>query len=203
MTDFEHDALVIRTCLKDGTSHGSFKYPLVVGGMVSAPDWKPTADCGNGLHGLLDGIGDWGLVPLGEDRVWQVLGVKRSECIDLGGDKVKFPRARELYAGLMGGAMKMVQTAAVEAIKAKAVGNTATGDRGHAAATGEHSCAISVGIEASAQGAIGTWLTLAYWEQNSEYKWELKVVSTQQIDGKKLKPGTAYRLGKSGKFVAV
>ena len=217
--DFQHDALVIRTCKKDGTSYGDFKYPLQVGGMVSAPDWVANKACGNGLHGLLDGLGDWGLVPIGEDRVWQVLGVKRSECVDLGGDKVKFPRARELYVGLMGGAMKMIQAASIDAIKAAAKGNTATGysghaaatgdsghaaatgDRGHAAATGPHSCAVSLGIYGTAEGAIGTWLTLAYWEENKDYKWELKKVVTQQIDGKKLKPDTPYKLSKTGKFV--
>ena len=244
--DFQHDALVIRTCKKDGTSYGDFKYPLQVGGMVSAPDWVANKACGNGLHGLLDGLGDWGLVPIGEDRVWQVLGVKRSECVDLGGDKVKFPRARELYVGLMGGAMKMIQAASIDAIKAAAKGNTATGYRGHAAATGDsghaaatgysghaaatgdrghaaatgdsghaaatgdsghaaatgpHSCAVSLGIYGTAEGAIGTWLTLAYWEENKDYKWELKKVVTQQIDGKKLKPDTPYKLSKTGKFV--
>ena len=226
--DFQHDALVMRTCKKDGTSYGDFKYPLQVGGMVSAPDWVANKACVNGLHGLLDGLGDWGLVPIGEDRVWQVLGVKRSECVDLGGDKVKFPRARELYVGLMGGAMKMIQAASIDAIKAAAKGNTATGYRGHAAATGDsghaaatgdrghaaatgdsghaaatgpHSCAVSLGIYGTAEGAIGTWLTLAYWEENKDYKWELKKVVTQQIDGKKLKPDTPYKLSKTGKFV--
>ena len=36
--DFQHDALVIRTCKKDGTSYGDFKYPLQVGGKKLKPD---------------------------------------------------------------------------------------------------------------------------------------------------------------------
>ena len=102
--DFAHDAIVVRTCAADGGSHNGFKYPLTVGAIVACPDWQPTPVCGNGLHGLLNGIGDWALVDSGAERVWQVIGVLRSEVVAIDGDKVKFPRGKILYSGSASGA---------------------------------------------------------------------------------------------------
>ena len=48
--------LILRTCNKDMTTYGGFKWPT--SGEVVAPDWKPNAECGNGLHGLLWGEGN-------------------------------------------------------------------------------------------------------------------------------------------------
>ena len=99
-------ALVIRTCQNDGTSYNGFKWPGDIDVEVSAPDWKPTAACGNGLHGLADGWGDWTL--LGDvDATWQVLKVKRSEMIEIS-EKVKFPRCLQVYVGDMATAMGLI-----------------------------------------------------------------------------------------------
>ena len=54
--------LVLRTCAADMTSYGGFKWPK--SGPVKCDDWKPRAECGNGLHGLLWGVGDGSLRPL-------------------------------------------------------------------------------------------------------------------------------------------
>ena len=43
-------------------AYGGFVWPK--SGPVSCPDWKPTHECGNGLHGLLEGFGN-GLL-----RIW-------------------------------------------------------------------------------------------------------------------------------------
>jgi hypothetical protein len=51
------EILVLRTCKKNGLSRGDFKWPLVVGAIVTAPDWDGTDDCGGGLHGLPWGEG--------------------------------------------------------------------------------------------------------------------------------------------------
>ena len=48
--------LVLRVCRKDGGSSRGFVWPK--SGHVEAPDWKPTAECGYGLHGWLWGVGD-------------------------------------------------------------------------------------------------------------------------------------------------
>ena len=55
--------LMLRTCVRDSegrlTAHGGFIWPAH--GVVEAPDWKPTKECGNGLHGFLRGCGAGGL----------------------------------------------------------------------------------------------------------------------------------------------
>ena len=47
---------ILRTCAADMTSHDGFEWPRE--GFVSAPDWKATDACGNGLHGLPWGEGN-------------------------------------------------------------------------------------------------------------------------------------------------
>ena len=46
-------ALILRTCNSDLTSYNGFQWPE--SGFVEAPDWDKTPQCGNGLHGLLQG----------------------------------------------------------------------------------------------------------------------------------------------------
>ena len=53
--------LVLRMCKSDGSSSNGFFYGQV-GDRVVCPDWDPIPECGNGLHGLKDGNGDWGLL---------------------------------------------------------------------------------------------------------------------------------------------
>lgn len=66
-----------------------FKYPE--SGPVEASDWKPTKECGNGLHGLLWGQGDWSLVHGAVDARYLVIEVDAADIVDLQ-NKVKFPR---------------------------------------------------------------------------------------------------------------
>jgi hypothetical protein len=159
---FQHDALVLRTSKSDHTSHGGFKWPKDVGALVTCPDWKPTEECGNGLHGLLAGLGDWGLIPQDDGRVWQVVGVIRAECVPLGDDKVKFPRCRLIYAGGMGGAMSLVAPQMRQAIAEQASGRgvkrsradskpvSTTGNYSAAATTGYYSAAATTGYRSAA-----------------------------------------------------
>ena len=55
--------LVLRTCDSKRQSRGGFQWPK--SGLVNAPDWKPTKECGSGLHGLLWGLGDGTLLDFG------------------------------------------------------------------------------------------------------------------------------------------
>ena len=142
---FIHNALVIRTCGPSGESGHGYRYPTTVGSMVECPDWEPQPKCGHGFHGLLDGIGDHALIDASPSRLWQVFGVKRDEVVAIDDAKVKFRRGLLLYIGDIGGAMTMVQPETVKAIMAKAIGNTATGDSGHAAATGYNGNAAATG----------------------------------------------------------
>ena len=51
-------SLILRKCQKNGLSSNNFYYGKV-GDIVTAPDWNPIPECGNGLHGLLEGNGEW------------------------------------------------------------------------------------------------------------------------------------------------
>ena len=81
--------LVLRTCKADLTSYGGFRWPE--SGPAEAPDWRPDAECGRGLHGLLWGEGDGSLLDWSAGAKWLVVEVEAADIIDLGG-KVKFPR---------------------------------------------------------------------------------------------------------------
>jgi hypothetical protein len=72
---------VLRSCKSDGTSHGGFRWPD--SGPVECPDWSPAAECGHGLHGLLWGIGDWGLTALSDpNSKWYVVAVPAETGLD-------------------------------------------------------------------------------------------------------------------------
>ena len=88
--------LVLRTCNADMTSHGGFKWPT--SGAVTASDWQPTAECGNGLHGFLWGEGDGSLASWEPNAKWLVVSVAASDVVNLGG-KVKFRAGRVVYCG--------------------------------------------------------------------------------------------------------
>jgi hypothetical protein len=98
--------LVLRTCAKDMTSHGGFKWPA--SGPVSAPDWNPERVCGGGLHGLLFGEGEGGQLDWSEDAKWLVVEVARTSVVDLDG-KVKFPRGEVVFCGDRKGATEYIQ----------------------------------------------------------------------------------------------
>lgn len=71
--------LVLRTCAADMTSYGGFKWPE--SGPVKCSDWSPRAECGNGLHGLLWGVGDGSLVSWAEDAKWLVVEVPTDSVV--------------------------------------------------------------------------------------------------------------------------
>jgi len=92
--------LMLRTCTRndDGrlTAHGGFTWPAL--GPVECPDWKPIAECGNGLHGFLRGCGDHNFADWTDKAAWLVVEVKTSDIINLEG-KIKVPRGRVLFSG--------------------------------------------------------------------------------------------------------
>ena len=90
------EQLFLRTTDKDGTAHGGFQWPREVGAIVTAPDWEPTAKCGNGLHGLLNGLGDSSHLSSDQDALWWI--VAASDAIDLNG-KHKFQSCRVVAVG--------------------------------------------------------------------------------------------------------
>ena len=93
---------VLRTCSAGLTSFNGFRWPA--SGHVAAPDWQPTDECGNGLHGLLWGEGDGGHLSPAADVRWLVVGVAEDSLIDLDG-KVKFPEGEVVFCGNREGAI--------------------------------------------------------------------------------------------------
>jgi hypothetical protein len=49
--------LILKVVRDDSTSHGGFKWPE--SGPVTAEKWTPENACGDGLHGWLNGEGDY------------------------------------------------------------------------------------------------------------------------------------------------
>ena len=86
----------LRTVDKDGRAYGGFVWPKK--GKVTAPDWRPTAECGNGLHALLNGEGDSNLLSWEPDALWQVVRFDATTMVELGG-KVKFPCCDVIHTG--------------------------------------------------------------------------------------------------------
>ena len=181
MSDIIHrgDAYVLRTCAADMTSYGGFVWPRE--GVVEAPDWQPTADCGRGLHGFLWGEGDGSLADWSRDAVWIVSRI--NEWIDLDG-KVKFPRAEVVFSGSREDA-----TAKIRELGANGavIGSTLTG--------GDYSL-LTGGDGSILTGGDGSILCLSWWDGNRHRI----VVAYVGEDG--VKADTAYRL-RDGKLVEV
>jgi hypothetical protein len=153
-SDFAPDALALRTADKNGRAYGGFQWPTVAGAMVECPDWKPAAQCGNGLHGYIDGLGSRDQLSNDANALWYVVEVVRSECVLIDGDKSKFPRCRVKYVGSFGGALAMFPLKMVEGIFAQSKSSKSaaatTGDGSAAATTGYGSAAATTGYGSAA-----------------------------------------------------
>ena len=189
MSDIIHrgDAYVLRTCAADMTSYGGFVWPRE--GVVEAPDWQPTADCGRGLHGFLWGEGDGSLADWSRDAVWIVSRI--NEWIDLDG-KVKFPRAEVVFSGSREDA-----TAKIRELGANGavIGSTLTGGDRSTLTGGDYSI-LRGGHGSILTGGDGSILCLS-WRDGNRHR---IVVAYVGEDG--VKADTAYRL-RDGKLVEV
>ena len=132
------EVLCLRTCDKDLKAHGGFQWSE--SGIVKAPDWDSEPECGNGLHGLLWGEGDGGLLNWDKDARWLVVAVKEKDIVHIG-QKVKFPECRVVHVGNQKSATDVLvqyapkNTAVVGAsITAGDYGKAAAGDYGQATA---------------------------------------------------------------------
>ena len=94
--------LILRNCDSEGRSTNGFQWNLTIGGVTEAPDWQPTEECGNGLHGFLWGEG-YGSLAGWRYALWLVCEI--GDYIDLDG-KVKFRRATTLFVGSLQEAAK-------------------------------------------------------------------------------------------------
>lgn len=88
------------------TAYGGFVWPKK--GVVKPRKWSKRAECGDGLHGWLWGVGDASLGYGGYDgAVWLVAEVDAEKVVDLAG-KVKVPEAKVVYAGWRDAAVEYI-----------------------------------------------------------------------------------------------
>ena len=191
--------LVLRTCASNRTSHEGFTWPE--SGPIECPDWKPTAECGNGLHGCLWGEGDGTLLDWSPDARWLVVEVRASEVVDLAG-KVKFPRGVVVHCGdrLSATSFLAAHGAAGRAI----IGGTATAGHGGTATAGYYGTATagdggtaSAGHGGTATAGHGGTVQIKRWD-GTRYR-----IVTGYIGENGLLPDTPYRIDGAGKFVQV
>jgi hypothetical protein len=161
MTDYVH---VLRTCAANMTSHGGFRWPEA--GPVEAPDWSDDGECGGGLHGLLRGEGDGGLLNWNSVARWLVVRVRAADVRDLG-DKVKFPRGEVVHVGDRHSAAALIASLHPEA--RAIVGYTATAGFGGTATSGDYGTSTSGDYGRSTSGYYGTSTAGDYGTSTSGY----------------------------------
>jgi hypothetical protein len=162
------------------TSRGGFQWPTE--GKVTAPDWNPEPECGGGLHGLLNGQGDAGLLDWLPDAVWVVARPGRL-LVDIDGEKVKCKTATVVYAGNRAGALTVLRTAGVtdplpgDVVTSGDYGTSTSGDYGtstsgnHGTSTsGYHGTSTSGNYGTSTSGNEGTSTSGDYgWSTSGDY----------------------------------
>ena len=148
----EETVLVLRCCAPDGKSYQGFQWPS--SGPVEAPDWDPTPECGNGLHGWLWGEGDASASRYHEvfDALWIVVEVDASHIVQLDG-KIKFRRGNVVRSGTRDEVIPWLQERAPG--RAVICGTITVGDRRRANAGDYGTASAGQGGTASA-GKFGT-----------------------------------------------
>ena len=193
------------------TSRGGFVWPGV-GETVRAPDWLPTEDCGNGLHGWLYGQGDHSCSSyLDDTAVWLVLEVVSDTIVMLGG-KCKFPECVVRFVGDRNSATQFLreneprarEVAVIgasmhagdrESAVVGALGTATAGNRGTATA-GDGGTATAGDDGTATAGNRGT-ICLRWWDASAErYRTEVAYVGEGGIEA-----NVAYRLSADHKFV--
>ena len=213
--------LVLRCCRSDFTSRNDFVWPSEVGAVVVAPDWEPTEECGNGLHGWLYGHGDIACVTYWEetDSKWLVLEV--DDVIELNG-KCKFERAVVRFVGAksnaaafllenepLANAEKVIgltlsagdeESLLVGTLGTATVGNGGTATVGYkgTATVGDYGTA-TVGDYGTVTGGENAELRIRWYDYGAErYRTAIAYVGENGI-----KPNTPYRLNDEHQFVEV
>lgn len=76
-----------------------------------------------------------------------------------------------------------------------------SGDYAKIDSSGQNSVVMCAGYDSKAKAVIGSWITLAEWKMIGDI-WKPICVKTEQVDGKRIKADTYYRLI-DGKFEEV
>ena len=88
--------LILKTVDANMRAYGGFKWPTT--GHVTADRWDSSAQCGNGLHGFLWGVGNATLASLDESAKWVVFEADADKVVELDG-KVKAPEGDVVFVG--------------------------------------------------------------------------------------------------------
>ena len=212
--------LVLRTCNADRASRDGFQWPEV-GGTATAPDWGPDPNraCGGGLHGLLWGCGDAGLLSGDSTALWQVVSVKVKDIANPDApDKVRFRTGKVVFEGDRDGATSYLlangaagrpvvyaQHAAGDFGTATAgdFGTATAGDFGTATA-GRYGTATAGDYGTATAGRYGTAtagdsgaIAIKWWDSNAgRYRLTIGYPGEDGIE-----PDVAYRCDENGNLV--
>ena len=190
--------LFLRTCKKDGSSYGGYKWNLEVGAVNKALDYNDRLECGGGLHGLKNGIGDAGYLDFSDNAIGVVFSAD-ADIIEFDG-KAKVRRARIEFVGAITDCAAYIhaQTGLDGIIMQTATagdGGAATaGNRGQATAGDGGQATAGYGGQATA-GYDGT-IIIKYWN-GKRYKYKIGYT------GEDVKPNTKYRLNDNNEFEEV
>jgi hypothetical protein len=182
--------LFLRTCKKDGSSYGGYKWNLETGAINEAPDYNDRAECGGGLHGIKNGVGDAGYLNFSDDSIGVVFSAD-ADIIEFDG-KAKVKCARIEFVGTVAECAEYIhaQTGLQGIIMQKSTagveGQATAGDRGQA--TAGYSGQATAGVE-------GT-IIIKYWD-GKRYKYKIGYT------GEDVKPNTKYRLNDKNEFEEV
>jgi hypothetical protein len=143
---------ILKTTQKDGITYNDFQWPTEVGSKVTAPDWEPTTECGNGFHGWLNGRGKGTIGHINQKEcLWMVL--ETDSYIDLE-DKVKFESCTILHVGDRLSATKFLRNLVPDATRM--IGESIeVGDK-QDAIVGDYGTATAGGRGTATVGYMGT-----------------------------------------------
>jgi len=198
--------LFLRTCKKDGTSYNGYKWNLKIGAINEAPDYNDRPECGGGLHGIKNGIGDAGYLNLSDECVGVVFSAD-ADIIEFNGNakvrkaKIEFVgQLRECAAYIheqtgLDGIIKQTATAGYRGTAtAGDLGIATAGDRG-TATTGDRGTATAGDRGTATAGYRGT-IIIKYWN-GKRYKYKIGYTDED------VKPNTRYKLNDNNEFEEV
>ena len=191
----------LRTCDSDLRSYGGFQWPD--SGRCEAPDWKPDANCGNGLHGLLNGEGGGSYLDWSPEAKWLVCDITDAHEADLVVDtngKIKFPYCEVVHVGDQRSATQFltdvgITGAIVGAFLTAGYSGTATAGYSGTATAGDWGTATAGDWGTATAGYRGTatagdWGTVQVkWWDGERYR-----IATGYVGEDGIKANTPYRV---------
>jgi len=175
----------LRTCDSDLRSHGGFQWPD--SGRCEAHDWKADANCGNGLHGLLNGEGGGSYLDWSPEAKWLVCDITEAHeaglVVDLSG-KIKFQYCEVVHCGDQLSATQFLSDAG---ITGAIVGAFLTAGYSGTATAGDRGTATAGGWGTATAGDWGT-VQVKWWD-GKRYR-----IATGYVGEGGIKANTPYRV---------